>query len=90
MIRMCEFKQKEVINIKDGDRLGFVSDIEIDIKNGCIITIIVDGPAKFFGLFIREKEYVIPYCCIKKIGKDIIIIDVDKKDILKPMKCPKF
>lgn len=89
-IRICDFRRKEVINIRDGHRLGFVYDIVVDIKTGQVVAIIVEGPAKFCGLFIREKEYVIPWCSIKKIGEDIIIIDVDKKEIFKDMHRPKF
>ena len=36
-IRIFDLKQKEVINIKDCRRLGFVGDVDFDIKTGCII-----------------------------------------------------
>lgn len=83
MARIADLREKEVINIKDGCRLGFVTDVEIDIRNGCITKIIIAGPCKIFGLFGRETEYVISWCDIKKIGDDIIIVDVDIKFVLK-------
>ena len=36
MNRSSDFRQKEVINISDGKRLGFVSDVEIDLEEGKI------------------------------------------------------
>jgi len=75
-------KQKEVINIYDGCRFGYVCDVEIDIVAGCIVAIIVPGPAKVFGMFGREQEYKIPWCSIKQIGEDIILVEVEIKKVL--------
>ena len=86
MARIEDLKQKEVINIQDGSRLGFVSDVDINVKTGCIINIIVDGPCKIFGLFGKDTEYVINWCNIKKIGDDIILVDVDVDCVLKDVK----
>ncbi len=77
MARIYEMRQKEVINIKDGTRFGFISDIEIDIKEGCVKKIIVPGPPRILGLFGREEEYRIPWDCIKQFGDDIILVEVD-------------
>lgn len=83
MTRICDLKQKEVINVKDGCRLGYVSDVEIDLNCGCIQAIIVDGPCKIFGIFGKETEYIICWDDIKKIGDDIIIIDVPINNIIR-------
>lgn len=80
-MRICDLKQKEVINAKDCKRLGFVCDVDFNIENGCILAIIVPGPGCFCGFLGREKEYVIPFCDIKKIGEDIILVDVNMKDV---------
>lgn len=77
MERFCELKQKEVINIKDGCRFGFICDLEIDLKCGEIIKIIIPVQGRVFCVFGREKEYRIPWRCIKKIGEDIILVDVE-------------
>ena len=36
-----DFRHKEVINIRDGKRLGYVQDVCADLQNGCITSIIV-------------------------------------------------
>lgn len=82
MCRIEELQEKEVINIRDGIRLGFVSDIQIDTKNGCVVSIIVANSCKVFGIFGKEEEYIIPWCNIKKIGDDIILVDIDTEKAL--------
>jgi len=76
---MYEFRQKEVINVKDGCRYGYVSDIEFCPNKGHIKKIIVPGQAKVFGMFGRDEELCIPWDKIQKIGGDIILVDMDKK-----------
>lgn len=67
---------KEVINICDGFRMGFVCDVILNTGTGCVIALVVPGPCKFFGLFGRGDDFIIPWECIRKIGDDIILIEV--------------
>jgi len=74
--KFSELRCKEVINVADGCRLGYVSDMEVEIPSGRVLALIVPGPCRFFGLFGRECDYCIPWPCIRRIGEDIILIDV--------------
>ena len=74
-------KQKEVINTCDCKKMGYVDDVNLDIKSGCILDIIVPGPSKFCGLICSDYEYVIPYKCIVQIGDDIIIVRVKEDEV---------
>ncbi len=76
MVRIAEMKQKEVINISDGCRFGYICDIEIDIISGCIVTLIVPGPGKVFGMFGHDQEYRIPWKYVKQIGEDLILVEM--------------
>ena len=80
-MRICELKQKEVINANDCKRLGFVGDVDFDMCTGCLVAIIVPGPGCFCGFIGREKEYIIPFCDICQVGDDIILVDVKKKNV---------
>lgn len=82
MARMCELRDKEVINTKDGSRYGYITDVEIDIRNGCVIAIIINTSNRVLGIFGREQEYIIPWCFIKQIGDDIIIVECDTREIV--------
>ena len=84
-MRIYELKQKEVINVTDCRRLGFVGDVDFDIMLGCIMALIIPGPAHICGFLGRETEYVIPFSCVKQIGSDIILVDVREEEVL--VKC---
>lgn len=69
-----DLKSKEIINLSDGQKLGFVSDVELDLTTGRITAIVVQGQYKFMGFLGRENDLVIKWENIKKIGDDIIVI----------------
>ena len=73
--RIREIRNKEVVNICDGCRLGFVGDLEIRMPEGTVCALIVPGPFRFFGLWGRGEDYYIPWDCIRKIGSDIILVE---------------
>lgn len=79
-MRVSDLRCKEVVNIKDGARLGFVDDVEFEAASGQIRAMTVLGPAKFFGLFGRGDDYYIRWCDIEKIGHDIILICMETPD----------
>lgn len=75
MIKTSELKQKEVININDGRRLGLVCDVEINMETGNLEAIIIPAGGKFFGLFSKESDIIIGWSNIRKIGVDVILVD---------------
>lgn len=83
MNRTSDFREKEVINVKDGRRLGFVCDVEINLQSGKIEAIVIPGDRRWFGLVGKDDEYVIPWDRIKKIGEDIILVELDDRFIRK-------
>ena len=75
-MRIYDFRQKEVINLADGARLGYVFDAEIDPESGKIEALVIPGQGKVLGIFGKDNEYIIPWESIKKIGDDIVLIDM--------------
>ena len=71
-----DFKHKEVINIRDARRLGYVQDVTADLETGIITSIIVPGNNKMFNIFSTSNEIVIPWDKIKAIGEDIILVEI--------------
>lgn len=82
-MRVADLHYKEVINISNGHRLGFVSDIDMDQATGRVRALVVPGPYRFLGLFGREADYILPWESIIRIGDDIILID-DSAEIQRP------
>ncbi|MEW6522526.1 MAG: YlmC/YmxH family sporulation protein [Bacillota bacterium] len=76
MVRISDLENRDVVNITDGRRLGNVVDVEMDLESGRIVAIIIPGAQRFLGFFGRENDLVIPWDKIKKIGADVILVEV--------------
>ncbi|MCI8750742.1 MAG: YlmC/YmxH family sporulation protein [Lachnospiraceae bacterium] len=85
-MRVCELREKEVINVCDGEKLGNVCDVDFDVKTGRICSLIIPGPCKVFGILGRDHEYIIPYECVKRIGTDVILVEVEMEKCLQKCK----
>lgn len=55
-------------------RIGYASDIEIDLDNAKIVSIIIYGKLKLFGLLGRHKDILIKWEDVDVIGKDTILV----------------
>lgn len=71
-----DFKHKEVINITDAKRLGYVQDVNAELDSGTITSIVVPGNSKVFNIFSSDQTIVIPWSRIKCIGEDIILVEI--------------
>ena len=73
-----DLKLKEVINIKDGSRLGYVDDLEIDTCTATVISIVVYGKLRFLGIFGRCDDTIIRWEDIKVIGEDAVLVKMNE------------
>lgn len=71
-----DFRHKEVINIKDGKRLGYVQDVCANLETGRITSIIVPGNKRIMSMFSKEDDIIIEWEKIKCIGEDVILVDI--------------
>ena len=72
-----DFKHKEVININDGKRLGYVQDVCADLQSGKIVSIIVPGRNnKLLSMFYNNNDITIPWENIHCIGEDLILVEI--------------
>lgn len=77
---ITEMREKEVINLANGCRLGCVNDVEIDTCSGCLVSIVIYGKSKFFGLLGRCEDIKIPWKDITVIGDDTILVNCEFDD----------
>ena len=75
-VRFTDLQCKEVICVNDGRRLGFVSDIQIEVPEGKVVAIVVPGPCRILGILGRRDDYLIPWRCIRRVGPEIVLVDV--------------
>ena len=84
-MRVTDLSCKEVVCIADGARLGYVTDVEVEVPCGQVKAIVVPGKCRWFGLFGHTEDYVIPWEAIRRVGDDIILVDCK----ISECRCPK-
>lgn len=77
-MRYSELAGKEIICIDEGVRLGVVdqTDLLINVRTGEVQSIIIPYGSRWF----RPKLIVIPWRGVKKIGRDLIIVDLSSAE----------
>lgn len=78
-MRLRELEKKEVVNVCDCKKIGYIKDLVLDACCGEIEALVVPMAPKTCGFFREEKECVIPFHCIKKIGPDIILVEIHEE-----------
>ena len=73
--RISDLQFKEVVDITDGTRYGYIGDLELDAETGAVRSVIIAGKGRCLGLLGRQAEVVFPWSAIKRIGADIILVD---------------
>jgi YlmC/YmxH family sporulation protein len=69
-----DLRNKEIIHLKTGSKIGFVDDVIFETRTAKVCDLVVHGRARFFGLFGREEDYLIPWEDIEIIGEDTILV----------------
>ena len=71
---LSDLQSKDIINMKDGNNIGRIVDAKID--NTGKITYFVAEERKFIRKVTRGGEITFTYESIKKIGEDVILVDL--------------
>jgi YlmC/YmxH family sporulation protein len=77
--RIMELRCKEIIDISDGTRFGYVGDVELDLETGRVCALVVPGRLRLFGLLGREEDHVFPWEAVRRFGEDIILVEGGEK-----------
>lgn len=75
--RIAELRTKQVVCVKNGCVLGYISDVDINTATGNIENIVIFGRLRFFGLLGREDDIVIPWSEIEVIGRETVLVNTD-------------
>lgn len=75
-MKLSELAKKDIINIKDGKKIGKIVDVEFDINNGYMIRFIIESSNIIKSIFSSGDELTIKFSQIKKLGEDVILIDI--------------
>ena len=76
-MKLTQLQCKEVICMDSGRRLGYVEDVQIELPEGKVVALIVPCPGRLLGLGAIRQDFCIPWHCVRKIGPDIILVDIE-------------
>ncbi|MBR4910068.1 MAG: YlmC/YmxH family sporulation protein [Clostridia bacterium] len=75
--RIDDLKNKQVVCVRDGCVLGYISDVELDTEKGTLTSIVIFGGSRVFGLFGKEDDIVIPFDEIEVIGAETVLVSAN-------------
>lgn len=75
MIKISDLRNRDVVNILDGKKLGNIVDIDLDLDQGKVLALVLPGKTRGF-LFSKREEVVVPWHKIVRIGRDVILVEV--------------
>lgn len=79
---LTEIKDKDIIDIRSGENLGYADDVCLDTKTAAVTGLIIYGKPRYFGIFGAREKSVISYEHIRLIGKDVILVEFEKSSDL--------
>ncbi|OIJ17754.1 hypothetical protein BKP45_19515 [Anaerobacillus alkalidiazotrophicus] len=80
MIKISEIQAKEIVNVSNGKVLGHIGDLDINLEEGTVNSLIIGGTGRMLTfLGGKESEIVIPWENIVKIGSDVILVRLEDK-----------
>lgn len=75
-MKLSELQRKDIINIKDGKKVGRIIDVEFDSSNGYMIKFVIERTHFVRSLLSTSENLSIKFTQIKKLGEDVILIDI--------------
>lgn len=76
-ISFVDIREKEVINIYDGKKLGHIIDIIFDRATGKVTGVVVPGLKRFMR---KTEDIFVPIDNLKKIGEDVLLVKLAPQD----------
>jgi len=78
LLKVSDLRDLEIININDGRRLGPIKDIELDLEKGAIQALVMPNytVGRILGIFGRSDDLIVPWEKIKRIGVDVLLVDL--------------
>ena len=74
-MNLSDLQSKDIINIKDGKKVGNIIDVVLD-SSGNLESLIVQKNKLLSSIFPGKDEFRVKWSQIKKIGEDVILVDV--------------
>ena len=83
-VKFTQLQCKEVICTQDGRRLGFITDVVVEVPGGNVCALVVPGPSRYLGCLGRGDDYLIPWSSVCRIGPDVVLVDIQPDECRSP------
>lgn len=86
-MKTSELSAKDVVNISNGQQLGEIVDVDIDLTEGRIKGIMIPQQSSLFNFLAKEDNIYIAWDDIHKIGEDVILVKLinDEMQVLEEL-----
>lgn len=74
-MHLSDLQTKDVVNINDGKKIGRIIDAAIN-DDGIIEYLSIEKRGSLNNLFNKDNETTITFKQIKRIGEDVILVDI--------------
>ena len=74
-MHLSDLQSKDIVDIRDGKKIGNIIDVTID-NNGVMVSLLVQKTKFNINIFKNNNEEEIKWNQIKKIGEDVILVDI--------------
>lgn len=78
MVHACDLRQKEVVNIYTAERLGYITDVEIDFETGSVRSVVVPKKRTPRDIFSKRRQYIIAWENIVCVGSEIVLVKLEE------------
>lgn len=80
--RLTHLREKEVVNLRDGTKVGFVTNMELglDGKTGRVVCLVIPRRRSWPVLLKGRKEVQIPWHKVRRVSGELIIVDFELKE----------
>jgi YlmC/YmxH family sporulation protein len=69
-------RQKEVIDVRNGEKLGYIDDIELDAEHRTVHGFWIYGKRRFFGLLRMKEDVFVPSDSVQLYGRDVLLAEM--------------
>lgn len=88
MGRLSGLKKKEVINLEDGRRIGYICDVDVDLQDGSIKAIMVRVKPSYLMGHGKCRELIIPFNRVVHAGGDVVLVRAEVGNIMRFLEAP--
>ena len=81
--RIADLRNKQVVCLKNGCVLGFITDVELNTESGSLEAIVIGGKLRVMGILGKEEDIVIPWQEIDVIGRETVLVTTDPAPYLR-------